>query len=94
MRPIIIFAAALVALTFAAGIANGPVGDEIVVEGRVDHVCVSVSRQNNRVRCVAALKDGTSQTFDVFTPIATGSPVIFLKREGRFFGSTYELSSR
>ena len=89
MRPVLVLTIALCALGAMAATLNTPVGEGVTVVGRIDHVCVSVSKQNNRLRCTANLEDGTVQVFDSFESLTVGSAVVFSKRTRRYFGHSY-----
>lgn len=89
MRPILIVAIALCALGATAATLNTPVGEGVTVEGRIAQVCVSISKQNNRLRCTADLEDGTVQVFDSVEALTVGTAVVFSKRTGRYFGNFY-----
>ena len=89
MRTFLLLGIALCTLGAMAATFNDPVGEGVAVEGRIAQVCVSVSKQNNRLRCTANLKDGTVQVFDSLESLTVGSAVTFNKRTGRYFGQFY-----
>ena len=89
MKTVLTLTLGVCAVGMAGWFANAPVDGGVKVEGRISQACVSVSRQNNRLRCTAELSDGTVQVFDSFQPAAVGSPVVFVRKQRRYFGHAY-----
>lgn len=76
-----------------AFVINSPVGDPTIVQGSISQRCVPYGRQGNNFHCTAKLRDGSFQIFTTLGPVETGSPVLFLRYNRRFFGVYYEAKS-
>jgi len=85
---------ALIAGAFIVGVVffNDPVEPVTLVQGVVQE-CVPQGTENAVFQCTVRLGDGSVQTLEMLRLVRKGAPVMFARRDRRFTGRHYQLSS-
>jgi hypothetical protein len=88
----LLLACALGAFAVGAVFFNDPVEPMTLVQG-VMQDCVPQGTEKDIYQCTARLGDGSVQTLQMPRPVRKGAPVMFARRDRRFIGNHYQLSS-
>jgi len=86
--------AAFVGGAFIVGVLffNDPVEPTTLVQGVIQE-CVPQGTENAVFQCTVRVGDGSFQTLEMPRLVRKGAPVMFARRDRRFIGSHYQLSS-
>jgi hypothetical protein len=80
-----------IALEWWVLVINKVVGEPATVHGNTTQQCIPQGKQGNIHICSAKLSDGSTQQFRSLRPLEVGAPVLFLRYDRRFMGTSYEL---